>query len=1033
MAVLRLLTSNCIEPRKGRRYSDGSNRRYPIPQIVESSEDHVEEEVIEYSHEIPPPDEGFLQVCAAIDHNMSETLRNAVWTQLYTMSEKVDLDDETIAYVACAFYCVMLETEKFHQRPFPYSMLSILKICNVSVMEFFDKLSRWIDIATSSKRIQEHSFKIQSTLAISVVIYKKLLPIFRSLFQYVPSSSSQSFDSHSLFSVIWLITIIMKKSLPSEDLLTCFHMLLCVVEWVYKDLCFHDCEEHIEPESVNHMMENKDGVRVLEVLCRSFDGVLLDAKHFRTHWFNMKRETVLPFLNHKDLDVRGNFEQYIDSLNEAYNQIMLRKGELDERMFIPSDIITIFDPASDLSAVELLRHGSTDDRFADAELLLTMSTQNCLEKLADIKRPPSRSDVKSYVISSQQLRPLCPMTQPDTNASPSQKLNPLVPSDFKMEGSSLQRYCLQMRDNPVSLITLSADMMGERFVERVAAECTDPGDLFDPVVSQSPEEHREAITTLFYVLVERIVLEERKRNPERDLEGLLRKEEFLSAVFCCAMELVLFVQESERVFPWCLEVCGLPAVSFQKIIEVVIRNESRLTRDMVRHLNHVEERVLEELAWTKDSPLWTSLSRKPDSIPTCDEAWGNTSRAFGVLGGMSPDQLVSHKFSFRPAMRKSHSLIYYLASIRLSDLCERIRVDDRGRRMIWTVLEYILKEERSLFMDRHIDQNLLCIVYVVCKANKADVSFVDIMAHYRHQPQAESHIYRMVHVDSSICLSNGSCPSEDGNSRDSASGADSQPLRSRSSVGSSPGPSQSADGMSKQGSQPATSESNVAAGQHVDLIVYYNKVFLPRCLSNGSCPSEDGNSRDSASGADSQPLRSRSSVGSSPGPSQSADGMSKQGSQPTTSESNVAAGQHVDLIVYYNKVFLPRVEDFMKKITDNCPLASLTPMPVRRMPRGTPLKRSLSDKVSVMSYSPIPLLQRAEPTTKGEVFIDRDPTVFKYILNYLRDGRVILPDDGFTTASMFQEAKYYGLGRLVEQLSLNSKNASGYLDIKANR
>ncbi|VDM72579.1 unnamed protein product, partial [Strongylus vulgaris] len=117
---------------------------------------------------------------------------------------------------------------------------------------------------------------------------------------------------------------------------------------------------------------------------------------------------------------------------------MLRKGEIDERMFIPTDTATIFDPAFDSSAVELLRRGSTENRFADAELLLTMSTQNCLEKLADVKRPPSRSDAKSYVISSQQLRPLCPMTHADTTASPTQKLNPLVPSDFKLEGSSLQ-------------------------------------------------------------------------------------------------------------------------------------------------------------------------------------------------------------------------------------------------------------------------------------------------------------------------------------------------------------------------------------------------------------------------------------------------------------------------------------------------------------------------------------------------------------------------------------------------------------------
>ncbi|VDK81953.1 unnamed protein product [Cylicostephanus goldi] len=138
---------------------------------------------------------------------------------------------------------------------------------------------------------------------------------------------------------------------------------------------------------------------------------------------------------------------------------------------------------------------------------------------------------------------------------------------------------------------------------------------------------------------------------------------------------------------------------------------------MVRHLNHVEERVLEELAWTKDSALWTALSRKPDSVPTCDEAWGNP-RILNPLG--SPPKRMrydseSNSFSqlqLPPcnAQKSFFSKIYYLASIRLSDLCERIRVDDRGRRMMWTVFEYIVKEERSLFVDRHLDQNLLCIV-----------------------------------------------------------------------------------------------------------------------------------------------------------------------------------------------------------------------------------------------------------------------------------------------------------------------------------
>ncbi|KIH45685.1 K+ channel tetramerization domain protein [Ancylostoma duodenale] len=43
--------------------------------------------------------------------------------------------------------------------------------------------------------------------------------------------------------------------------------------------------------------------------------------------------------------------------------------------------------------------------------------------------------------------------------------------------------------------------------------------------------------------------------------------------------------------------------------------------------------------------------------------------------------------------------------------------------------------------------------------------------------------------------------------------------------------------------------------------------------------------------------------------------------------------------------------------------------------------------------------------SKGEVFIDRDPTVFKYILNFLREGRVIIPSDMFTRELILDDAK----------------------------
>ncbi|XGW19375.1 hypothetical protein V3C99_003308 [Haemonchus contortus] len=47
--------------------------------------------------------------------------------------------------------------------------------------------------------------------------------------------------------------------------------------------------------------------------------------------------------------------------------------------------------------------------------------------------------------------------------------------------------------------------------------------------------------------------------------------------------------------------------------------------------------------------------------------------------------------------------------------------------------------------------------------------------------------------------------------------------------------------------------------------------------------------------------------------------------------------------------------------------------------------------------------------TGGEVFIDRDSTVFKYILNYLRNGRIVFPNDALTKVLLSLEAKFYGL------------------------
>lgn len=58
-----------------------------------------------------------------------------------------------------------------------------------------------------------------------------------------------------------------------------------------------------------------------------------------------------------------------------------------------------------------------------------------------------------------------------------------------------------------------------------------------------------------------------------------------------------------------------------QVIEVFIRSEEGLSRDMVKHLNVIEEQVLESRAWTKDSVLWEALNNNNSKVPTVAEVW----------------------------------------------------------------------------------------------------------------------------------------------------------------------------------------------------------------------------------------------------------------------------------------------------------------------------------------------------------------------------------------------------------------------------
>ena len=57
-----------------------------------------------------------------------------------------------------------------------------------------------------------------------------------------------------------------------------------------------------------------------------------------------------------------------------------------------------------------------------------------------------------------------------------------------------------------------------------------------------------------------------------------------------------------------------------------------------------------------------------------------------------------------------------------------------------------------------------------------------------------------------------------------------------------------------------------------------------------------------------------------------------------------------------------------------------------------------------------------KPAEDGSYFIDRDGTNFRYILNYLRTGRLLLPEDKLVREELLEEAEFYQIRGIVDEL-----------------
>ncbi|XP_061384058.1 retinoblastoma-like protein 2 [Danaus plexippus] len=726
------------------------------------------------------------------------------------IKQNYTLDGDELHWMACALYvaCRTSITPTVQSGKAVegncVSLTRLLRLCNISLIQFFNKIKNWMEMASMSTDFKDRITRLERKFAVSTVLFRKFQPIFQEIFsgltnEPVKSNTKskkqklQPCTTNALFEFSWCLYVCVKGEFhnSADDLVDMYHVLLSCLDFVFANAFMARRYDVINPAFKGLPSDwLKDDFElpkkppcIISVLCEIKEGLAVEAATMKEYSWRPVIKTFFDkgiLKGNNDqltglLDI-GNFDANLKSLNNLYETYVLSVGEFDERIFLGEHANEQIGTKNKVSG----------DEISQVIASFGPSSRAC---------PDTPLTGRRYLARREELTPVSEATNSLA------RLAALLRQARPKPSPTLLRF---FADCGVDKVTI---------VKNVVQPCNGWMEKFSESLSEcncSKETiafRCNMVTCLYYKVFEHIITEEHRKKPQLSLQILLSQETFQLTVYACCTEVVLHAYGVHSLrFPRVLQIYGLSAFHFYKIIELVVQAVvQKLSRDVIKHLNAVEEQVLESLVWTSDSPLWDQLSKNP--IPAAIEVYAqdspNRRNASGLQSPISAaidryltpmaDQAKKQLFkdNIKPGQsllvqtnnnvkqepqqvpivstaettpnttpkKANNSLIlffrkfYSLAVIRMNDLCTRLKLtDDELKRKIWTCVEHSVMNQTQLMRDRHLDQILMCAVYVICKvsnapSNQVERTFADIMRCYRQRPLADNHVYRSVLIN----------------------------------------------------------------------------------------------------------------------------------------------------------------------------------------------------------------------------------------------------------------------------------------------
>lgn len=522
-----------------------------------------------------------------------------------------------------------------------FLLCQVLRAAKLNIVDFFKELPQFVVKvgpilsnmygADWEKRLEAK--ELQTNFVHLSLLSKYYKRVYREFFltsdsnadkqPAVTSSTGYVSDYHRFG---WLLFLALRVHVFSrfKDLVTCTNGLVSILAIliIHVPIRFRNFNIHDSPRFVK---KGNKGVDLLASLCNIYHTSEDDLRKTMEKANNLiadilKKKPCLASecrrenLNNIDSDGLIYFEDLMEEsslsssliiLEKDYDDAIRNKGEVDERVFINDD--------DSLLGSGSLSGGAMSITGAKRKIDLMSSPAKTITCPLSPHRSPHRSpsashDNGTFGGANSKMAP----TPVSTAMTTAKWLRTVISPLSSKPSTDLERFLSSCDRNVTNDVTRRAHIILEAIFptsslgERCVAGGLQSANLMDNIWA---EQRRLEALKLYYRVLEAMCTAESQILHGNNLTSLLTNERFHRCMLACSSELVLATHKTvTMLFPAVLERTGITAFDLSKVIEGFVRHEESLPRELRRHLNSLEERLLESMVWEKGSSMYNSLT-----------------------------------------------------------------------------------------------------------------------------------------------------------------------------------------------------------------------------------------------------------------------------------------------------------------------------------------------------------------------------------------------------------------------------------------